>query len=206
MKLIVITTPYFFEGESLLLSHLFQEGMERLHLRKPQSKKADFIRLLETIPAKFHSRIVLHDHFDLVSTYPVGGIHLNSRNNRIPLKYKGCISCSCHSLQEVEENRQLDYVFLSPVFQSISKEGYGNGFPIETLLAASEQGIINENVIALGGMDQTTIPLLRSIHFGGVAVLGALWGKEPELSSVNTIINRYKTLLACTKNMPVSKI
>ena len=77
MKLIVITVPHFFEGESRILSFLFQEGMERLHLRKPQSNIDELRRLLETIPPEYYPRIVLHDHFELVLEYKLVGIHLN---------------------------------------------------------------------------------------------------------------------------------
>lgn len=35
MKLIVITTPQFFEGEAAAVTSLFQNGLEILHLRKP---------------------------------------------------------------------------------------------------------------------------------------------------------------------------
>ncbi|WP_075557493.1 thiamine phosphate synthase [Parabacteroides timonensis] len=194
MKLIVITTPHFFEGESRILSFLFQEGMERLHLRKPQSNIDELRRLLETIPPEYYPRIVLHDHFELVPEYKLAGIHLNSRNYSIPKGFKGSISRSCHSLEEIHENRKLAYVFLSPIFQSISKEGYGSGFPMEVLQKAASDGIINEKVIALGGMDQTTIPLIKPLNFGGVAVLGALWGNEPSGNKIESIIERYKQL------------
>ena len=194
MKLIVITTPHFFEGESRILSLLFQEGMERLHLRKPQSNIDELRRLLETIPPEYYPRIVLHDHFELVLEYKPVGIHLNSRNYSVPEGFKGSISRSCHSLEEIHENQKLAYVFLSPIFQSISKEGYGSGFPMEVLQKAASDGIINEKVIALGGMDQTTIPLVKPLNFGGVAVLGALWVNEPSGNQIEPIIERYKQL------------
>lgn len=194
MVLIVITTPYFFEGEDRILSLLFQEGMERLHLRKPQSNVNELRMLLEAIPLEYRSRIVLHDHFELAVEYQLAGIHLNSRNHAIPQGFKGSVSRSCHSLEEVQENRALDYVFLSPLFQSISKEGYGSGFPMEVLHQAASDGIINQKVIALGGMDQTTIPLIEPLNFGGAAVLGALWGNNPPEEQTSSIIKRYKQL------------
>ena len=122
MKLFVITTPFFFEGESRIIIHLFREGMQRLHLRKPQSDIDKFRLLLDAIPVEYHSRIVLHEHFELTAGYRLAGIHLNSRNNTLPEGFAGSISRSCHSLQEVQDNKQLDYVFLSPIFQSISKK------------------------------------------------------------------------------------
>ena len=50
-KLIVITSPRFFQGEDTVLSHLFDEGMQRLHLRKPDSEANEFINFLYRIPA-----------------------------------------------------------------------------------------------------------------------------------------------------------
>lgn len=197
MKLIAITTPHFFEGESRIISALFEEGLEKLHLRKPQGSRQELEALLNAIPSTFHHRIVLHDHFELAKDYRPGGIHLNSRNHTAPEGFEGSISRSCHSLQEVKENSRLDYVFLSPVFQSISKEGYGSGFSLEVIKKAALDGIINKKVIALGGLSEKTIPSIASIGFGGVAVLGALWGDKPEASPASLIINRYKIIQAC---------
>jgi thiamine monophosphate synthase len=77
-----------------------------------------------------------------------------------------------------------DYVFLSPVFDSISKEGYRAAFSHEELLRASEAGLINAKVIALGGIDATTLPLLKPYKFGGIGVLGAIWDAVASVSSV----------------------
>lgn len=200
MKLIVITTPRFYPGEGLILTRLFQEGMQRLHIRKPECSKEELCTLMEDIPPVYYSRIVLHDCFEIASALNTGGIHLNSRNRQIPDGFAGSISRSCHSLQEVQDSSSCNYVFLSPIFPSISKEGYGSGFSMETLKEASVCGIINEKVIALGGMDQQTIPLMKSLNFGGVAVLGALWGKEPAVKETNNIVKQHDKLLQLWNN------
>ena len=192
MKLIVITTPHFFPGEGEILTALFEAGMERLHLRKPECEEAALRALLDSLPAVYHPRIVLHEHFELANRYSIGGIHLNRRNPVAPAGFKGSISRSCHSITELKEHSERDYLFLSPIFESISKIGYGNGFPPETLREASAAGLINERVIALGGISPDTLPKLRPFAFGGVAVLGALWGECPSLKEKNTIIERYK--------------
>lgn len=193
-KLIVITTPRFFSGENEVLTHLFDEGMQRLHIRKPESSVEEIRNLLDTITSGYHSRIVLHDHFELASEYILGGIHLNSRNDQIPQGFTGSISRSCHSLEELIRYKDLDYLFLSPIFQSISKEGYGSGFPLETLQQASDTGIINEKVIALSGVDLSTWALLKTINFGGAAVLGALWKDKISLNEQDSIIAQFKKL------------
>lgn len=194
-RLIVLTVPHFFSGEGYVITRLFEEGMEHLHIRKPGCEANEIIGLVDDIPSTYHKRIVLHDCFDLTADYAIGGIHLNSRNLHIPTGFKGSISRSCHTLLEVQESKRFDYVFLSPIFDSISKQGYGSGFSMELLEYASSKGIINERVIALGGMNATTIPQIGRLNFGGAAVLGALWGNDPSENELNLIIEQYKQLL-----------
>ena len=192
-ELIVISTPYFFPGEASSLTLLLSEGVSHLHLRKPNGERDKLASLLERIPAVYHERIVLHDWFDLASERHVGGIHLNSRNPEPPSLFKGSVSRSCHSLAEVRIHKsKCDYLFLSPIFPSISKEGYGNGFSLEELREA--RGIIDSKVIALGGISPQTIEKLKGIPFGGVAVLGALWGETPALLSAGELIKRLTSI------------
>ena len=66
MKLIVITTPTFFTEEDQIITALFEEGLDYLHLRKPGTEPIYAERLLTLIPEQYHKRIVVHDHF-----YPV---------------------------------------------------------------------------------------------------------------------------------------
>ena len=71
-------------------------------------------------------------------------------------------------------------MFLSPIYDSISKEGYGAAFSRIDLKQAADEGIIDSKVLALGGVSLEHIPEVRSMGFGGAAVLGALWqAKEP---------------------------
>lgn len=195
-QLIVITSPDCFPEEGQVLTRLFEAGMQRLHLRKPKGDRADLCRILDDLPAAYHPQVVLHDHFELAAMYSLGGVHLNQRNPHAPDGFQGSISRSCHSFEELEQYQSLDYLFLSPIFQSISKEGYGNGFTPEALQEASAKGIIRENVIALGGIDLNTLPLLHPYPFGGVAVLGALWGNHPSIQQTNSIVSTYIKLQA----------
>ena len=120
MKLIVITTEHFFEGEAAALNALFERGMEILHLRKPASTEDGLKNLIEQIDEQFHKRIVLHDHYSLINTFRLKGIHLNNRNMQQPEHISCPVSSSCHSIKELENLTGYDYVFLSPVFDSIT--------------------------------------------------------------------------------------
>ena len=178
MKLILITPPTFFVEEDKIITALFEEGLDILHLRKPDSAPMYAERLLTLIPEQFHKRIVVHENFYLKDEYKLKGIHLNSRNPNIPHNYKGHVSRSCHSLEEVKEHkRYCDYVLLSPVFDCISKKDYHANYTPEEIRKAHKAGIIDKKVIALGGIDTDNIRQVKNYGFGGAAILGALWNK-----------------------------
>lgn len=184
---IVITLPEFIAGEADAIVRLFQSGLERLHLRKPESTEAEYRDLLRQIPSCYHSRIVLHDHFSLLDEFSLCGVHLNRRNPVAPEGWTGHVSCSCHSLEEVRQRKPLcDYVSLSPIYDSISKEGYSSAFSRDELLAAREAGVIDGKVMALGGITTDRLEEVETLGFGGVMVLGDAW-KRKELPIVLTI-------------------
>ena len=178
MKLILITSPTYFVEEDKIITSLFEEGLDILHLRKPDTAPMYAERLLTLIPEQYHKRIVVHGHFYLKEEFRLKGIHLNLRNPNAPDHYKGHISCSCHSLEEVKERkRNYDYVFMSPVFDSISKQDYNAQYSPEKIKKAHKQGIIDKKVYALGGIDVHNIKEVKKYGFGGAAVMGAIWQK-----------------------------
>ncbi|MBE6275246.1 MAG: thiamine phosphate synthase [Bacteroides sp.] len=178
MKLILITPPTYFVEEDKIITDLFEEGLDILHLRKPNTAPMFAERLLTLIPEQYHKRIVVHGHFYLKEEYKLKGIHLNSRNPQQPNHYKGHLSRSCHSLEEVKEyKKSCDYVFLSPVFDSITKKDYHANYTPDEIRKAHKAGIIDKKVIALGGIDVDNIRQVKNYGFGGAAIMGALWNK-----------------------------
>ncbi|MCH3993476.1 MAG: thiamine phosphate synthase [Prevotella sp.] len=179
MKLIVITSPDKVPGEVSKIRQLLDNGIDLLHIRKPDWTEAQCRELIEQIPERYRHRLVLHQYFNLCQTYHLRGIHLNKRHPLLPPRHQGTVSCSCHSLEEVATRKPvMDYVFLSPIFDSISKQGYHSAFSPSVLKAAQKEGIIDEKVIALGGVTYDKLPLLESLSFGGGAMLGEIWGVD----------------------------
>lgn len=176
MKLILITTPDFYPGETEDVNALFRAGLETLHLRKPDASADSLKQWLQAVDADFRNRIVTHEHFELTEAFSLKGVHLNRRNPQEPDGFQGHISCSCHSLQEVTERKpHCTYVFLSPIYNSISKAGYEAAFTANELKEAAAQSIIDHRVIALGGISKARLPQISALGFGGAAMLGDLW-------------------------------
>lgn len=197
MKLILLTPPDFFVEEDKILTALFEEGLDLLHLRKPDTEPVYSERLLTLLPESHHNQIVVHDHFYLKEEFNLRGIHLNGRNPEPPVGYKGHISKSFHHIDKLKaEKKNFNYVFLSPIFDSISKSNYTSAFDMEVLKQASAHGIIDKRVMALGGITTENMAVAKELGFGGVVVLGDLWNRFNIHSTLDykELINHFRKL------------
>lgn len=195
MEWIVITSPGFLQGEADFIDRLFGHGLDRLHLRKPGADIGECRRLLDGISREWLPRIVVHDNFGLCREYGLGGVHLNGRNPMAPPNHEGSVSRSCHSLEEISRYKgECDYLTLSPIFNSISKQGYMAAFEPEQLAAARDSGLIDSRVMALGGVTLENIPRVRELGFGGVAILGDVWQRMADGSVDEYLASLRKAL------------
>ena len=178
MKLIVMTKSTFFVEEDKILSSLFEEGLENLHLYKPGSEPMYSERLLTLLPEDCYKRITVHDHFYLKEEYRLRGIHLNDTQTEVPVGYKGKVSRTCRRLDELKETKKRsDYVFLQNIFDSQTNPDDRQSFTEEELKKAAKQGLIDKHVYALGGMNIDNVRLAKDLGFGGVVICGDLWNR-----------------------------
>ena len=195
MEWIVITSPEFLQGEADFIDRLFGHGLDRLHLRKPGAEIGECRRLLDGISREWLPRIVVHDNFGLCREYGLGGVHLNGRNPMAPPNHEGSVSRSCHSLEEISRYKgECDYLTLSPIFNSISKQGYMAAFGPGQLAAARDSGLIDRRVMALGGVTLENIPRVKELGFGGVAILGDVWQRMADDSVDEYLASLRKAL------------
>ena len=178
MRLIAITKEHFFDGEAEMLQTLLGQGFWRIHLRKPQAGAEALEAFLRQIPPRFYHAISLHDHFATAARLKLGGVHLNSRNPTPPEGWTGLVSRSCHSIDEIAIYApRCDYMFLSPIFDSISKPGYLSACNLDQL---QKSGMLSAKVFALGGVTPQRLPQLEAAGFGGAAMLGSAWASNPD--------------------------
>jgi thiamine-phosphate pyrophosphorylase len=92
------------------------------------------------------------------------------------LKEQGYIlSTSVHDLQTLQQLPSLfSYAFFSPVFDSISKQGYKGVVEDGFLLGSAGMPV---RVIALGGIDAGNIQRVINMNFDGAALLGTIWNE-----------------------------
>jgi thiamine-phosphate pyrophosphorylase len=194
-KLILITAPEMREGETEVITALFEKGLQILHLRKPGSSLYEMRLLLNSIPKKFHRRIVIHSHYRLANECNLKGIHLTEKTRKKKLppsfnKRKHTLSASFHAIIEIRKaKRKYNYLFLSPTYNSISKKGYKSHLKEEEL-----QQLLREkkNVIALGGITPGVISNIRNLGFAGAASLGYIWESKDPLRSYKELVLKIK--------------
>lgn len=192
MKVIVITSEKIVANEDIYIKAMLDYGIDNIHIRKPFEDINNIRLLLDCIDKEYHNRLTLNGNFQLLEMYKnIKAIHVNSRNHNIPKSFNGSVSYSSHSLNEiVEKKEKFDYMFLSPIYDSISKTGYRANFSYDELKTAKEEGIIDNKIFALGGVTPEKIPELKELGFGGVVFMGYIWNSK----NINEIIDKVKLI------------
>lgn len=192
--IIIITSEEFIQNEAEIINELFQEGLDLLHIRKPFINSEEMEDFIQKINPEFHHQLVLHSHHQLAEYFDVSRLHFRKidRQKGLHQSFKDkIISTSVHDIEIFNElNRNWEYAFISPVFPSISKKGYGENSNI--LNDIKKRSNSNVKLIALGGINDKNVNKVFDNQIDGVALLGAIWeSKEP--------LNIFKK---CRQNVP----
>jgi thiamine-phosphate pyrophosphorylase len=191
MKLVLMSTPYFFVEEHQILTALFDEGLEMVHLNKPNSEPVFCERLLSLLPKEYRKLIVTHDHFYLQNEFELKGIHLDRFDETIPYRNKGSLSCTCQSLEELASvKKEMDYVLLDVTQEDVSADVQ------QIYKEASKRKVIDKRVFACGALDQEQISKIAECGFGGVVVGEEIWNHfdVQNTQDFRELINNFRKL------------
>lgn len=194
MKLILIS-PETGLQELNILPTIFYSGLQYYHIRKPDFNERELREYLLKVPKDFHNRIIIHSHHQFADEFSLKGIHypetLRKRTQDYPSHLQ--ISTSFHNVDELKQwPLKFDYAFLSPIFNSISKTGYKSVFDLKQLRNVLPE--IDQNIVALGGIDEENIEQLNASGFSGVALLGAIWKSKDPVGKFKGIQEVVKTI------------
>ncbi len=200
-QLIVITDFDNVENEHFIINEMFRIGLCNLHLRKPNFSLEEIKNWIEKIEPTYRKYItVWHRHFSALQQYGVYNIHfpeqdriaLTKQTDFDTLKKQGVhqISTSIHQAKEYYNlDKAFDYTFISPMFNSISKQGYKAIDKDELTIVHSKK---NTKIIALGGIDRSNCNTALNMGLDGVAVLGAIWKNSNPLNAFIEIKNELQ--------------
>ncbi len=197
---IVFSLPHQIDNEiEQINTLLLDDEIDYFHLRKPNFDVHQLKDFISRINVDLHYKIVIHSHYHLINVFDLAGINLNKKSlNQLeladevdqcfiqPLVVKNrqiqvnrttpyIVSYSAHSIDEINQLPfETSYVFLSPIFNSISKPNYPSTFNLDEL--KTQLKTVNTKVIALGGVEPKHYNNIKQLGFSGYARLGSYWG------------------------------
>lgn len=177
--LIVLTPPKMLRYEARAIMALLDAGADFIHLRKPGYSSDELQQFLKDIPVAYRGRLSVHYHHRVGREAGLGGLH-ESGSYQVEGHCALRQSRSCHSLTEAAAlPSHFRYAFLSPIFNSISKEGHRAAFKSDELRHFLQgRPPLSPQVVALGGVHSGNVSLVQELGFGGAALLGAVWRLE----------------------------
>lgn len=196
MEMVVFSSDKKESEEIKSMIYMLENGLQYLHLRKPHDEK-EIENIIKQIPSEYHPNIVIHSSHQLIEKYALKGLHYPYKMiHSIHKKNTITQSRSFHSIDEIKENTFLfNYVFLSPVFKSISKNNYESPFSeteLKTEIPSLRTHEKHMKIFALGGVSIDTLDKIKGYGFSGVGILGSLWGEENYDKRIHTFNLLYK--------------
>jgi thiamine-phosphate pyrophosphorylase len=164
-----------------VIRHCITEGMlaipagaDVVQLRAKALDAGELLIRARRLMREYRGTLLINDRVDVCLAARAAGVHLPG--NRIaPIRLKRrfgerlIVGVSCHSVDDVlrAADEGADYVYLSPIFESVSKPGYGPVLGVETLSEAVRRVTIP--VIALGGVTRANEALCLDAGAAGIA-------------------------------------
>ena len=190
--MIIISNPTLLVGEIEIIHSLFENGLELLHVRKPEFNKLEMEVFVSAIRQEYRNQLSLHSHHQLAEAFGINRIHFTEkkRNETSEKSLKNwqkngfILSTSIHKMADFEKiSTVFAYAFFGPVFESISKPKYVSYVDFEKELKQRNNN--KTTLIALGGITSERIKTALKYGFDDVALLGTIWNS-------NNPIENYK--------------
>ena len=189
---ILISSPEIVNNENITIKSFLRKEDNLFHLRRYVSFEEEVVSFLSSFTEEERKQIVLNHHHFLASEFGINRLHF-SEKDRIEIGDEKLeklhslgfiLSTSVHTVEDFEKLTSVfEYAFLSPVFDSISKENYK---AVSFDLANIRRDI---KLIALGGVTFENYNNALNLGFDGVAFLGGVWNQENPLTCVDQLIS-----------------
>jgi thiamine-phosphate pyrophosphorylase len=172
-------------------------GLDWIQIReKDLSAQALFelCRRATELPNPRGTKLLVNGRVDVALAAALDGVHLPS-DAPAPSAFRRCVASglqigvSCHSVEELQiaERAGADYAFYAPVFESVSKPGYGPALRLEALARAC--AAVKIPVLALGGISMENAHQCMAAGAAGVAGI-SLFQRATDLPGIAARLRR----------------
>src|SRR5690606_106340 len=101
------TNPVSLPNELQIIHQLLSDGLELLHIRKPDYSESDFRSLIENISINFLNRLVLHQFHSMAKEFGINRLHFTTQKRAETTDWdqysEYVLSTSVHSIEDFND-------------------------------------------------------------------------------------------------------
>ncbi|SKC03799.1 thiamine-phosphate pyrophosphorylase [Soonwooa buanensis] len=189
---IIISPEENVKNETNLINQFFDQGLDLFHIRKPTFSNLDLISYVFGIKDEYKEKLVVHQLYETAFQLGLRRFHIKEnvrKNTDFTFNENLIYSTSTHSIDDFNQLGNLwEYAFISPIFPSISKIGYGENSQI--LSDLKKRTNCKTKLIGLGGITPENQHFAYENGVVGVAFLGSIWENENPLKIFEKCIQK----------------
>ncbi|MBK5240960.1 thiamine phosphate synthase [Clostridium sp.] len=160
-------------------------GVTLVQLREKSLGTLEFYNIavkIKSITDKYKIPLIINDRIDIAEAINCAGVHLGQNDMpmdiaRIIMGKNKIIGVSASTLEEAQkaEREGADYVGVGAMFPTTTKDD-AKAVSVKCLKEIKEG--TNIPVVAIGGINEKNVSLLRTANIDGIAVVSAILGKK----------------------------
>ena len=188
LSLYLVTDENFNENKSFecIIEEALKGGVTVVQLREKKSSTRDFLKkafLLKSLLSKYDAPLIINDRIDIAIACDADGVHIGQSD--MPYEYARkllgkdkIIGLSIESFEEAlkAEEFDLDYIAISPVFSTPTKQNTKIEFGIEGIKRICSS--TRHKTLAIGGINIDNVTEIVAAGVDGISVVSAIMRAE----------------------------
>ncbi|MDY2986422.1 MAG: thiamine phosphate synthase [Peptoniphilus sp.] len=197
----LVTDRSLMTGDNLLnaVEESLNGGTKLVQLREKNATTREFLELaveLKELCHRYNAKLLINDRIDIALAVDADGVHLGQTDIPADIARKilgedKIIGISAQTIDRAREAESLgaDYIGVGAVFPTKTKDVIHDMNPeILSSVAAS----VSIPVVAIGGINRTTIDNLKDIDVAGYAIVTGILMAEDKKYETEYLLKKYR--------------
>lgn len=195
-KLYLVTDRYLLNNRDLCtaVEEAIHGGVTLVQIREKDITTLEFYQVavnIKKVTDKYNIPLIINDRMDIALAVKAAGLHVGQNDMpcsiaRELLGKDKILGVSATTLEEAikAEKDGADYIGVGAMFPTSSKDD-AKAVSIEVLKKIKEK--VSIPVVAIGGINEKNVSLLKDTNIDGIAVISAILGKEDIRASAEAL-------------------